>query len=274
MTFINFVEQPRRWTVCLASLAVAVLLGTANSAMADLEEVGFQVKISEKEMILEHPNDADYKMFAMWDTAYQRIRNRNMPWVEVENLSTAGNLTEFSLTIGDTDYNYTDAVYGVFALLSDSTPDVSITSSSTGDELFVTIGDGGLAPGEIVRFGIDLDPDAGVDGLFPHPDFRLVLFDMNGNDSSDNAIASAVFTDPDDVSLTDSLSLQLEDYEVTGNQALYYNSILRPYGVMEGIDTFGASVIGEPSTVPEPSSVALVGLALVGGAVWRRRRAA
>ncbi len=58
MTSINFVEHPRRWTFGLASLVTVVLLSTANSAMADLEEVGFQVKISEKEMILEHPDDA------------------------------------------------------------------------------------------------------------------------------------------------------------------------------------------------------------------------
>ncbi|MCO6046277.1 PEP-CTERM sorting domain-containing protein [Aeoliella sp. ICT_H6.2] len=214
--------------------------------------------------------------YSMWDTPYQRIRNRSMPWVEVENLSdSTGNLTEFSMTIGDEDYNFTDATYGTFALLSDSTPDVLIQSVvSTGDLLTVTFGNGGLAPGETVRFGIDLAPDDDVEGLFPHPDFRLVLFDMNnmdGNGTEDNSVVTGTFVDPNNNALTESVSTQIADYEVTGNQANYFNQFIRPYGVMEGVDIFGTDVT--TTVVPEPSTgVAAILAAVVGAGVLRRRR--
>ena len=45
----------------------------------------------------------------------------------------------------------------------------------------MNIGDGGLQPGELVRFKIDLDVDPEfADQVFAHPDYRTVLFDMNG----------------------------------------------------------------------------------------------
>lgn len=261
--------------LALSVCFVATLV--ARPADAAIDKAGFQVSFCEKEMILEHPDDHSYMMYAMWDTPYQRIRNRSMPWVEVENLAeSTANLTEFSMTIGDTDYNFTDATYGAYAILSDSTPDILITSIvSTGDLLTLTFGDGGLAPGEIVRFGIDLAPDADVDGLFPHPDFRLVLFDMNdldGNGTSDNSEVTAEFVDPDDSSMTETVATVLPDYEVTGNQANYFNQFVRPYGVMEGIDIFtdGDLVV---NTIPEPTSGVAAGVfvALFAG-LWRCRR--
>ncbi|MDA8745425.1 PEP-CTERM sorting domain-containing protein [Rubripirellula amarantea] len=264
----------RYWPPLCVCLLMAL---SANSAIAALGEVGFQIKISEKEMILEHPDELDYKMFAMWDTAYQRIRNRSMPWIEVKNLDeSTGNLTEFSMTIGDTDYNFSDAEYHTYAMQSNSTPDVNISSiTSTGDLLTLTFGNGGLAPGQLVRFGVDLDPDPNIDGLFPHPDFRLVLFDMNDMDGSgvaDNSIVTGLFVDPSNTSMTATASTQLDDYAVTGPQSQYFNQFVRPYGVMEGIDTFGATATTS-SNIPEPSSVALVGMAMVGlAAGWYRRR--
>lgn len=259
--------------LCLCIVAVLV----ASPAHAVIETAGFEVSFCEKEMVLEHPDEMQYMKFSMWDTPYERIRNRSMPWVEVKNLDNSdGNLTEYSMTIGDTDYNFSNAHYGAYAILSDSTPDVLIQSIvSTGDQLTLTFGNGGLAPGETVRFGIDIDPDPNIDGLFPHPDFRLVLFDMNnmdGNGTNDNSEVSAKFEDPNDSSMTAIASTQLPDYQVTGNQGDYYNQFIRPYGVMEGVDIFSdGGLVTNP--IPEPSSgVAAILVAALAAGLWRRRR--
>jgi hypothetical protein len=260
-----------------AGLVLAAACLAATQAVAALGDVGFQVKITEKEMILAHPGEMGYKMFAAWDAPYQRIAARNMPFVEVMNLSeSTGNLTEFSMTIGDTDFNFSSDYFGDYAIQSNSTPDPLISSiTSNGDLLTLTFGDGGLAPGEIIRFGIDLDPDAGLEDMFPHPDFRLVLFDMNdmdGNGVSDNSVVSAVFTDPNNVSMTATASTVLEDYTVTGPQANYFNQIIRPYSVMEGVDIFSESVFNGGTEIPEPGAASLAALGVLGLGLWQKRR--
>ncbi len=254
-------------------VAMAIMFAAA-SAQAELGEVGFEFRISEKEMVLEHPDDMGVKMFASWDTAYQRIANRNMPFIELmNNINSTGNLTEFNMTIGDTDFEFSDDYFGAFIVQSDSTPDVDISSiTSTGDLLTLTFGNGGLAPGELVRFGIDIDADPGLEDMFPFPDFRLVLFDMNNMDGQggvDNSVVTATFEDPEDSSMTATASTQLEDYVVTGPQAQYYNQILRPYSVMEGVDIFDASA----NVIPEPATATLSVLALSALAIWWKRRA-
>lgn len=261
-------------SLILLFVALAMTI-TCAQTQAALGDIGFQIQISEKEMVLKNPDDMDMMKFEMWDTPYQRIQNRNRPWIKVTNMEdSTGNLTEFSITIGDMDYKYTDEEYGELALLSNYSEATSITASSpTGDELFVNIGNGGLAPGETVLFGIELAPDTQSPDVFALPDFRLVLFDMNNMDNngiSDNAIASATFVDPGDPSMVAMLSTQLEDYEVTGNQSLYYNNVLRPYSVMEGIDIFGSGV--STNVIPEPSTYAMFTIGILGALIWHRSR--
>lgn len=257
--------------------ACLLLAAAATPSYAALGEVGFQIKLSEKEMVLTDPNNLNAKMYAMWDLPFQRIASRSMPWVELMNLGdSTGNLTQFTMTIGDTDYNFSDAYMGDVITVSDKTPFAGgVTATSSGDLLTVNFGGGGLAPGQSVIFGVDLDPDAGVDGLFPHPDFRLVLFDMNdmdGNGAGDNSVVSGLFVDPANTAMTATASTTLDDYDVDGPESNYFNQFVRPYGVMEGIDVFPAlATAGVP--IPEPTSAALTGLAVIGlVACYRRRR--
>jgi len=263
---------------CVALLLAVAAWQSATPAMAQLGDVGFQVSIASKEMVLEHPHDHSVEMFAAWDAPFQRIADRNMPFVEVMNLGgSTGNLTEFSITIGDSDYNFSDDYFGSLIMLGDSTPGFSLSSSSTnGDELVVSIGNGGLAPGEVIRFRIDLDVDAGIEGLFPHPDFRTVLFDMNdmdGNGMSDNSVVTATFANPSNTSQTATASAQLMDFGVTGPQAQYFNQSIRPYSQMEGVDVFSLQGITPATVVPEPTSIGIAsGLLGAMVLVGRRRR--
>lgn len=263
---------------CVALLLAAAVWQSATPAMAQLGDVGFQVSIASKEMVLEHPTDQSVKMFAAWDAPFQRIADRNMPFIEVMNLGgSTGNLTEFSITIGDSDFNFSEEYFGSFIMLGDSTPGFSLSSSSVdGDELVVSIGNGGLAPGEVLRFRIDLDVDAGMEDMFPHPDFRTVLFDMNdmdGNGTSDNSVVTATFANPNNTSETATASAQLMDFTVTGPQAQYFNQSIRPYSQMEGVDIFSLQGITPATVVPEPTSLGIAG-GLLGAVVLvgRRRR--
>src|SRR4051794_12945754 len=85
-----------------AILASSVLLLLAIFATATQAQNAFTMSISEKEMKLEHPNDMMWDKWLMWDLGYQRMVNRNSPYIELLNDGTSSSpITEFHLTIGD-----------------------------------------------------------------------------------------------------------------------------------------------------------------------------
>jgi hypothetical protein len=272
----------RRLERCLrvASAAVAlIMLATlaVEPSRAHAQNAGsFTLKFSEKEMKLEHPTDMMWDKYLMWDLAFQRMNDRNMPYLELSNLATStAPITEFHMTIGDTRFNFDDDVMGKFAMLGSSTPGFSITSSTAGnlgDELVINIGNGGLQPGQLVRFKIDLavDPDF-ADDFFKFPDYRTVLFDMNGfnvydglqqQNPSDNARAWVVF----DPALGANFATQpvpLADELVSGAAADFYNNNYRRYGETDPVRTFLLNG-GGTGVVPEPQSMIFAILAVLG----------
>ena len=114
--------------------------------------------------------------------------------------------------------------------------------------MIVRLGNGGLAPGEVVRFQFDIDPDPGVQS-FVHPDYRTVLFDLNGNDDSDNSIASVVFAGAGEEGEDVVKNRVFPDFPQDG--PIFVNEIIRPYSVMENVEYFGVPV-------PEPTSLAML----------------
>jgi hypothetical protein len=227
----------------LAVLAIALSAFICSPAQAQLNFGAFTLKITEKEMNLEHPTDMMWQKYLMWDLPFQRMNDRNMPYLELTNdpESTAP-ITELHLTIGDDRFNFTNKNMGVFAKLAKTTSEFEITSSTVdnkGDELVVKIGDGGLAPGDLLRFKIDLDVDAAYAGqIFAHPDYRTVLFDMNGlnvydgflqqDSSDDNAEATAIF-DPASGANFSVGPWAIADEPVAGAAADFYNDNYRKY---------------------------------------------
>lgn len=244
---------------------------------------GFVLKISEKEMQLEHPNDLAWQQYLMRDLPFQRMNDRNMPVLELANSpdSTAP-ITEFRLTIGDTRFNFSDEILGGFAKLAGSTPGFSIGSTTLdgkGDELILQIKGGGLAPGERLRFMIDLDVDPAFRGeLFSHPDYRTVLFDMNGVNvydgfaqdvsSTDNARAMAIFNPAagEDFAVG---PFAFPDEPVYGGAGGVFNDHYRRFGDPDPVRTY--EVGGELVLVPEASSLWLAAWALVGHMAISRR---
>lgn len=275
-------------------MAPALMVLSVLASPASGQVSSFSVQVAEKEAILQHPNNPAVKQLAAWDAPTHRIFDRSAPFVELKNTSTCNcPITEFSISIGDSRYHFEDTTFGTFAkegmTMSSSSATYTVFSDSTagnGDDgaardlLRIRFNGGGLMPNELVRFRVELAPDANQPGLFSSPDFRTVLFDglvgaqdlnvpqtiINLTDPSDNSIVAAKFTG--DVNTT--LDQRFADTIVQGTQGQYFNQFLRPYSVMEGIDMFG--VVESEPVIPEPGSIALGAVCLAGACLARRRR--
>jgi hypothetical protein len=267
----------RNATVFAASLFALLFAVLASPTALALNT--WQVSISEKEMKLENPVDMMWDKWLMWDIGYQRMIERNMPYIELLNeAESTSPITEFNLTIGDNRFNFGPVENTDLVLLGSTTPGFALSATTVGglgDELVVTVGNGGLLPGQLVRFKIKLDVDPAYAATYAAsfgdslPDFRTVLFDMNGNNvydgvvntsSADNAQASVVFN-PGGKSQV----VAFADETVAAGQ--YFNSNLREYKAMDPVLIFQVGG-GE---IPEPTSIGLAMLGLTVGMLLRVR---
>jgi hypothetical protein len=267
-------------------LAICAMIGTTAQG-SPIAFAGLEWKMSEKEQVLIDANDMMSMKGVMWDVPAQRRQERNMPFIEVKNQDNSdANLTEFRMTIGDTRFNFSNEMYADYAMVSPSSDFLDVSTSSTnGDDLIVKFNGAGLAPGELVRFRIDIGIDDNQPGLmqiWPHPDYRTVLFDMNGinawgpspmtpmpPDSSDNSMAVGTWT-KDGMSASSLMPVAFPDPTVVGPQAAIFNQFFRPFYVVEDVDIFSAvQVIG---VIPEPSSMllAFIGMTALGLVAHRR----
>jgi hypothetical protein len=265
------------WTAYLMPMALAGLAASRATAQDD-----FTVRISEKEDELAHSNDPMWSKWLMWDIGYQRMVDRNSPYLEVTNASTSTEpITQFHITIGDNRFNFAPVEGSSLVMLGSTTPGFSLTSSTlnnAGDELVVDIGNGGLAPGETVRFKVKLGIDPSFAATYASmygaslPDYRTVLFDMNGVDvygsdgktnPDDNSHVSVVFD-----SNVKSNTVVFPDEAVAVSQ--YFNNNIRAYTATDPVNLFALSGAAE---VPEPATIGLAGLGLAWVAGLRRRRA-
>jgi hypothetical protein len=269
----------------LAALTLVLFAVVSHSAHAQLTFGAFTLKVTEKEMNLVHPNDIDWQNYFNKDLPFQRMNDRNMPYLELTNdADSDGPITEFHLTIGDERFNFANKNLGMYAMLGSSTKNFQIESSTVnnaGNELVVKILGGGLQPGDLIRFKVDLDVDAAFAGqFFAHPDYRTVLFDMNGMnvydgflddvDIADNAKASAIFDPASGPNFTVG-PVALSDATVTGAAADFYNNNYRKLRDRDPVRTF--SVVGEgDGVIPEPGSIVLLIAGIVAGIATLRRR--
>lgn len=262
-----------------AAIWIGSLLAMAFGGMAACRAAAqdnFTVRISEKEGELAHGNDPMWSKWLMWDIGYQRMVDRNSPYLELTNASTSTEpITQFHITIGDNRFNFAPVDGSNLVMLGSTTPGFNLTSSTVnnaGDELVVDIGNGGLAPGETVRFKVKLGIDPSFAATYASmyggslPDYRTVLFDMNGIDvygsdgktnPDDNSHVSVVF----DTNIK-SNTVVFPDESVAVSQ--YFNNNIRAYTATDPVNLFqlsGAAPVPEPATI----GLAALGLALVAG---------
>ena len=260
----------------IGAIAIAALAGSAKA------QNSWSLGISEKELKLDNPTDMMWDKWLMWDIGYQRMVARNSPYIELSNEATSTSpITEFNITIGDNRFNFGNVEGTDKVMLGSTTPGYTLGSSTlngAGDQLVVTIGNGGLLPGETVRFKIKLDVDPAYAATYAAsfgaslPDFRTVLFDMNGVNvydgtvgasTADNSKAFVVFTPGGP-----SGEATFADETVAAGQ--YFNSNLREYKAMDPVLIFNL----EGTVIPEPTSMvlAMFGLSAIGLMRGRSRR--
>jgi PEP-CTERM motif len=254
--------------------ALALTAFVAVPARAAIDDATFTVKISEKEGTLSDPNNEKLMNYLMWDLGADRMVDRNMPYLELANDSGSdAPITEFRMTIGDTRFHFDCSVLHSCAMSAKSSPGPSFNSAveDGGDTLLLTIPNG-LAAGDKIRFKIALSADTA--DVYPHPDFRTVLFDMNGINVYDGNLHTPSNVDgtADNAKITVKYAMgdmtkivgpsAFDDFDVMGPPGQYYNSFYRPYGVMERVDTF--PVFGAGTVVPEPGTMALAAFGMVG----------
>lgn len=294
MTVLRSIHfRPIRRLATLAIGAAAFILPNIAAKMAAAQNSGsFTLEVCEKEMKLANPTDMMWDKWLMWDTSSQREDERNMPYFELTNsLTSTAPITEFHLTIGDSKFNFAPVEGSSYALLG-SIKTHSITSgtlNNAGNELIVNIGDGGLAPGESIRFKVNLNVDASYAATYASlfgnadPDFRTILFDMNGRNvyepgmpvnvsSSDNAHAWAIYNPATGANFQTDPAPFADDPVAAAN---YFNNLARQYGEMDPVLIFDLEGTTSHGEVPEPTGALLVLLGIVGTCVGgsRPRRA-
>jgi hypothetical protein len=264
----------RNGPIAAASLALVALALCAAPARAVITDTDWSLRISEREKAFRPATDVMAMKALMWEMPYSRMAARNVPFICLTNESATASITQFKMTIGDEQFNFGNSIFGTYAKLGKEFPTLNIASSiqDGGNTLIVDFLNGGLAPGQTVDFQIDLDIDAQFAGAFyKHPDYRTVLFDMNGDnhylnagitndpDSSDNAKVTLTFAQTGQPSLQ-TLPTPFNDPAVLDGSSRYVNANLARYGDSDPIRAFS---LAGGTAIPEPASAALALFGLV-----------
>jgi PEP-CTERM motif len=272
--------------ITAASLLVLTAISLfATPAKAVITDTDWSLKISERELAFRPASDAMAMKTLMWDLPASRRTARNLPTICLTNDSATANISQFKMTIGDTKFHFGDTYFDAFAKLGKDTPGFSLsaTTENNGDTLVVNFLNGGIAPGQTINFLFDIDVDAAyANSIYKYPDYRTVLFDMNGDNyyeggginndisSDDNSKVSLTFTMAGMPSVT-TVPTPFVDPLVLDGSARYVNANIARYGDSDPIRAFNLS---GGTAVPEPGSImlGLIGLVSLCPLFGRRRR--
>jgi hypothetical protein len=261
----------KRPVACLLAVA-ALQMVTAHSASASA--VSYALTLCEDYSVLTNPTNPIIAQNAALKSQHTLMLQRTNPYFEIKNTSEDALLTQLVLTIGDTTKNFdwaskVETSPGV--TVSILQPD-SVAGNVRSDQLVINFN--GLLPGAIARFRIGLAPDS--DQASAILDYREVLFRMNSNDTSNNAVSTVTFSNADG---EESLTKKLPNW-VNPNRFTSTNlDVLTTSCGLDSVTPFTMTDEGFIPTppVPEPGSFALLASGLLALAMgWRqgKRRAA
>ena len=240
------------------------------------------INFSSLETVLANPMGMNDKMTALWTGWATQVYEYNMPFIELKNDSNAPFAVEtFRMSIGDENYGFSNVFFrkeetnsypftanGEYALTGFSTPDIEFATGieDGGDTLLVDFSArGGLQPGEVVRFQVDIDRDTDVGGMKLFADYPSVFFTPNGGaDTTGNSVIKMSY-----VGTSQTTSTTLPNYSMS-DATTGFLTTPRPYSVMQPIDVFPDVPVGFPE-IPEPTAGMLAALATA--TVVARRKA-
>ncbi len=230
-------------------------------------ELGESSRVLRASLDLQRGNisQAEFNAIRMTETCKSpssRLHDRNRPWIMVWNTSTSSeeidtvsiDLKEPGFEFGDGDLPG-DGFDGMLSLLSNrSDGGVSLTSKSYGsDNSELVLNFSGLSNDLAAIFRIDIDEPGGI-AMFP--DFRAALM---GADTGGGPGQRAT--------LTTNYSSGASDISRFGQAGALSTS-----GVAEAYHAQSLSPIEPSTTVPEPTTLALMLAALAATAVLRRKK--
>ncbi|TWT43310.1 PEP-CTERM sorting domain-containing protein [Botrimarina hoheduenensis] len=253
-----------------AFLSLAVVMTTLLSLPATSTQAA-TINFSSLETVLADPGHMSAKMYALWTAWFTQVYEYNTPFIELAADADDQPITELSLTIGDTAYNFgtefagkawTNAshvgITGQPALLGMTTPGIAFNSFVTdgGDKLVIQFLNGGLQPGQVARFQVDINSDNPADKKANLASYTEVFFDANGGSNIEgNSIVGLGFSNGQ------TTSVQLPNYDLSDSMMASV-STPRSYNIMQMIDPLVPLNITDP--IPEPATALLAALAMLG----------
>ncbi len=262
--------HPPTWIKMLGIAAMLVATPFTNLQAAT-------INMSNLETALAEPDNYNAMSVALWAGFMTQVFEYNMPFIELSLDADDAVLNEFRMTIGDTNYNFSNEfknqnrtnanlipVTGEYALLGLSTPGINFSSSiqDGGDTLVLDFGPGGLQPGQTVRFQVDINADPGSSGTKMFEAYSNVFYKANGGpDNSGNSLITLDYATGLDANVL------LPNYSMDASNMVSLSNP-RPYGQMQMIDLQGDLDI---PGIPEPTTALLALIAGTFGLTARRK---
>jgi hypothetical protein len=252
-------------------ISAMLLLTTVSNHLiaAPLPIISYSLTVAESEKVAADPNDMMAQKMAAWKTQHELLACRDTPFFNLVNnsMDPTARLNSLRITIPATKAYHFDTfeAFNASPGISYSFSNIDTIQGGIRSKV-INIQFFNFLPGMFFRFRTDIDNDVGNINMFT--DYRLVLFDANGNDDSNNAKVLTNFTAASLAPNIQIPEMSLPDYEING--LLLTGDAFRTSHLMDMVQPFTFA-----QAIPEPGTWMVLGMVWVASCVGygaRRRR--